>query len=526
MALNTEILENIGLTKSEIKVYLSLLELGSTTTGPIVDKSGASSSKIYEILDRLMQKGLVSYIVKSGTKYFEAADPKRILDYLKEKEARLKKQSEEIKNILPELELKKELSKYKSEANIYKGVKGAEYCFNTMLDELKSEEEYYVLGASWRGKKEEVQNFYIDFHRRRQKKGVKVKLLFVSGTEKTVEKHKDSYTKLSEYKFLPEGAYQGLQINIYKNKLLIFVWREKEPLVFSIEDKTVSKTFKAYFDSFWNQDTIVTKGFDALEDALYSHLDSIKKGDTYRVLGAGFGRKGSEDMYVDFFEKFHKRRQKKGTKANLLFQPGAEEILKKHGEEMYKDAEIKHLPYRTEFPVAIFPYKDKTRMIIQEKEPTIITINNKLVTKSFEKHFDSLWDQGTRVVKGLDAIQNIFDEILEYDQCDFLGAKGYFMDYRPKFIDDWEKRAIKKGFKLRNLVDKDTKGHRITTFPFVETKYHLPKEFISLSVYWIFGNKVVIANWVEKEPIAIIMENKHMYNMYKKQFELLWNKGL
>ena len=50
MAVKTELLEEIGLTKSEIKVYLALLELGSATSGPIVDKSGASSSKIYEIL--------------------------------------------------------------------------------------------------------------------------------------------------------------------------------------------------------------------------------------------------------------------------------------------------------------------------------------------------------------------------------------------------------------------------------------------------------------------------------------------
>ena len=56
MAVKTELLEEIGLTKSEIKVYLALLELGSSTTGPIVDKSKASSSKIYEILDKLMQK--------------------------------------------------------------------------------------------------------------------------------------------------------------------------------------------------------------------------------------------------------------------------------------------------------------------------------------------------------------------------------------------------------------------------------------------------------------------------------------
>ena len=73
--MNVELLEAIGLTKSEIKVYLALLELGSSTTGPIVEKSGASSSKIYEILEKLIQKGLVGHVIKAGKKHFEAAPP-------------------------------------------------------------------------------------------------------------------------------------------------------------------------------------------------------------------------------------------------------------------------------------------------------------------------------------------------------------------------------------------------------------------------------------------------------------------
>jgi len=74
--MDLELLKEIGLTESETKVYLALLELGSTTKGPIVDKSQVASSKIYELLEKLIQKGLASFVVKSGTKYFEAAPPK------------------------------------------------------------------------------------------------------------------------------------------------------------------------------------------------------------------------------------------------------------------------------------------------------------------------------------------------------------------------------------------------------------------------------------------------------------------
>src|SRR3989338_3089372 len=163
--MNKEILEEIGLTRSEINVYLALLELGSSSTGRIVDKSRASSSKIYEILDKLMQKGLASFIIKSGVKYFEAAPPKRILDYIDEKEKSILSQKNELQKIIPELELKRKLSEFKSEATIYKGIKGLETAFYSGLDTLKTGDE--VLAFAIPSRTPEVNRFFIRFAKER-----------------------------------------------------------------------------------------------------------------------------------------------------------------------------------------------------------------------------------------------------------------------------------------------------------------------------------------------------------------------
>ena len=77
-----QVLQEIGLTQNEIKVYLTLLELGESKTGEILKKSRLNSGRIYEILNSLQEKGLVSFILKSGVKYFRPADPKRVNDYL------------------------------------------------------------------------------------------------------------------------------------------------------------------------------------------------------------------------------------------------------------------------------------------------------------------------------------------------------------------------------------------------------------------------------------------------------------
>ena len=77
-----EALRKAGLTEGESRVYLALLKLGPTTTGPLIGLSDVTKSFIYRILDKLIKKGLVSYVIKEKTKYFQAAPPTTLLDYM------------------------------------------------------------------------------------------------------------------------------------------------------------------------------------------------------------------------------------------------------------------------------------------------------------------------------------------------------------------------------------------------------------------------------------------------------------
>ena len=89
--MDTQVLQKLGLTVAETKVYLALLKLGSTTIGPVVDESGVSRSKIYHILDRLHKRGLIASIIIGKTNYFNATSPKKIFDYIKYKKNELQR---------------------------------------------------------------------------------------------------------------------------------------------------------------------------------------------------------------------------------------------------------------------------------------------------------------------------------------------------------------------------------------------------------------------------------------------------
>ena len=96
-------LKKIGLTEGEIKVYQALLELGETTRTQLAKKSGISPSKIYDVANRLLEKGIISSVRKNNVIHFSPADPERIKDFLKQKEEELEQEKEifqQIKKLL------------------------------------------------------------------------------------------------------------------------------------------------------------------------------------------------------------------------------------------------------------------------------------------------------------------------------------------------------------------------------------------------------------------------------------------
>src|SRR3989344_7793587 len=127
-------LTNLGLTEGESKVYLALLKQGSSTVGPIVKEAKVAYSNIYEILDRLLEKGLVSFIIKEKTRHYQAAQPSQLQDYLEKKESQLAEEKSILKKLIPELEKLQEQT-HRQQAEIFLGLKGMKTAFERITQE-------------------------------------------------------------------------------------------------------------------------------------------------------------------------------------------------------------------------------------------------------------------------------------------------------------------------------------------------------------------------------------------------------
>ena len=137
-------LESAGLSKNEAKVYLTLLQLGSSSAGIIAEKSRVYRTNVYEALNRLIEKGLVSYIHKGHQKLFNAEEPSKILGILEERKQTFEK-------ILPQLSLNSRLAKNKEKVSIFEGINGVKAILFNMLrekEETNSFDEVVAFGIS------------------------------------------------------------------------------------------------------------------------------------------------------------------------------------------------------------------------------------------------------------------------------------------------------------------------------------------------------------------------------------------
>jgi sugar-specific transcriptional regulator TrmB len=239
-------LQKIGLTEGEISVYLALLDLGETTTGPLTKKSGISGSKVYEVLDRLIDKGLASSIMKNNVRHFQASSPSRILDYLDEKKSEIGKEQKEIHKIIPDLILRQK----KTEANqvrVYTGFEGAKTAYEDAMQNLRKGEE--ILG--W-GLTEQPESWEIYFNKRekfRDDKGVVHKSIIN-------EKYKSLYNVRKKFKntkirFFPKELEMPTTIEIWKNKIALFIITKENPITIVIESQAAADSFKKYFNIMW-----------------------------------------------------------------------------------------------------------------------------------------------------------------------------------------------------------------------------------------------------------------------------------
>ncbi|MCA9459388.1 MAG: helix-turn-helix domain-containing protein [Nanoarchaeota archaeon] len=237
-------LEKIGLSLNESKAYLALLKNSELKVGDIIKETQIPQSKIYAILERLLEKNLISYKLKGNIKYFSANSTKNLFSLLEEKEERILEEKQLLEKNLPYLNILNE--EEKTTVELFEGLNGLRTAYKILLENTSSSSilKYYYPYSNFNS---QLDNFLKTIWVEYNGPEYSTKGILHSDIKKTAK-----FKKMGEspdFKFA-KFPLPGL-IDIIDGKTLIISW-EENPSAILINSKKITKSFENYFDSIWN----------------------------------------------------------------------------------------------------------------------------------------------------------------------------------------------------------------------------------------------------------------------------------
>jgi len=236
------VLKKVGLNDGEIKVYLALLKLGSVNVHKIKLETKLHRTSIYDFLDKLLNKGLVSSVIKNNINYYQATEPEKLIRHVEDL-------SSQINKIIPELKKIRSSSQDEVIVEVYRGIEG----FKTVLKDMLSTKSDLI----WLGVDEEkfIKTFsetVIRQHVRRQKElGIKERILTSDETKIIYD------TGTATYRFVPNKFFDPTPIAAYSDRVMNLVW---EPLtIVLMKNRELADSYRKHFEQLWKLGKIQPK---------------------------------------------------------------------------------------------------------------------------------------------------------------------------------------------------------------------------------------------------------------------------
>ena len=243
-----ETLGRLGLSPSEAKVYLHLYRSGGSYANRISAATGINRTNVYEALDRLVEKGAISFVSRNKVKSFQAKAPEHLLLLLEEKEAELAGTKKALLREIAKLKRSAPKPKETVDAGIFVGKKALKSLFEEMLEVgqplcfLAANLQFrYFFGA-----------YFWQWHKKRAGLGITQRTIFPESVRKDVKR-----PPLWERKFVGKGYTSPTTTIVYGDNCIFVQW-SKEPLAVKIENAGIAGSHQSYFNALWNSEEAKT----------------------------------------------------------------------------------------------------------------------------------------------------------------------------------------------------------------------------------------------------------------------------
>jgi sugar-specific transcriptional regulator TrmB len=232
------VLEDIGMTKAEAKVFITAVELGASKAGPIVEKSGLQNAVVHRTLHSLIQKGLITYIFEGRIKVYQAVSVTELLTFVDRKKQR-------VQEILPELLIREKTQK--PTAQIYEGTKSVKDLLRRLFD--SNTKEYLLYGSA----KESIDimgaHFWKSINLIIEENKIDTKLIFHRSLEEWTKNNLQDSNQI-HVKFTGKNFEEMASTMIFDTAVVILIY-SSSPIGILLESEEIVKSYKQFFSVLW-----------------------------------------------------------------------------------------------------------------------------------------------------------------------------------------------------------------------------------------------------------------------------------
>lgn len=235
-------LQTLGLSPSETKVYLFLLEKGAQYANKISFGTGLNRTNVYEALDRLTAKGIISFVAKNKIKYFQAKETGSLHAFITGKEEELRQTKEIVLKDLAKIQKPSSSALNNLEASVFVGKNG----LRILLEEMLTEEKPISLLASQYQFKTLFGHYFDQWHKRRIRKKIRQRTILPrKWRSNSIPK------KFLQFKFVEDRYASPTSTFIYGKNCVMVQWAD-QPFAVKIQSKEIAQSHLNYFNQLWD----------------------------------------------------------------------------------------------------------------------------------------------------------------------------------------------------------------------------------------------------------------------------------
>ena len=237
-----ELVQALGLSEQEIAVYLAALELGEANIQEISRKSGVKRTSIYNFIDTLKERQLLSEIKKGKRKFYSAVSPHHLVDEQKSKVA-------SVERLIPQLLAVQNTGRNKPRVSFFEGIEGIKEIYAMTLREKQ-------IIYAWEDLDKAVGMlppvFLKNYLKERTAKNIPARCIDRDTPSAREWTAKNDALIARESRFIQSAEF-GTEIDVFGDKVAFFRWDKQRPFGVVIDDAGIAAALRVAWQELWDR---------------------------------------------------------------------------------------------------------------------------------------------------------------------------------------------------------------------------------------------------------------------------------